>query len=269
MKDLRIWIGVALFIFIGLLVSDAIVEGLLKLLSFLPGDWPTILAIAVLVIGIAGVIVLIVIFALSLIERIKLHFSLKYKYEPPKRTPSSAFHSPEDAAAEGPEVDNRIGRRWSTDPLIEYINEDSRILEISCCTGEWNQYDIVLDIPPFTWEDMMDMVDYISREDMCDVFQLTAGTIQDGEQIVTIEYYAHKGKLSEMPILKEEKELLGIAGISDCLGKVKIIPVRGTNTVQIFSHASELIVGKYVETIIRRNFHTPLSMMTGKPRRAQ
>ena len=87
------------------------------------------------------------------------------------------------------------------------------------------------------------------------------------EKDITESYNNSNGKCAETQELKTEMGVLSIAGISKTLkAPMKIVWFNQTRVLRFFTTVdNDLLIKKYVETVIRRTFGTENAMKLGKP----
>lgn len=158
-----------------------------------------------------------------------------------------------------------------TAPECEYLNDITFIKAIShTSAGEWQQYDVVLDARGYGWETMKEWADYMATADLEHISRVEAGILGGKKQDVTQSYADHGGKCKQTPELNTEQGMLSMAGFSRALkAPVKIVWMNQTQKLRFFTTtADELLIRKYVETVIRRTFETENAMKPGKPKPA-
>lgn len=158
-----------------------------------------------------------------------------------------------------------------TVPECEYLDDSTFIKTmIHAAAGEWQQYDVVLDARGYGWDTMKEWADYMAVADLEHISQVEAGILGEKKQDVTQSYADHGGKCQQTPELNTEQGMLSIAGFSKVLkGPVKIVWMNQTQKLRFFTLTDdELLLRKYVETVIRRTFGTKDAMKAGKPKPA-
>lgn len=134
--------------------------------------------------------------------------------------------------------------------------------------GPWHQYDILLAARGYGWEQMLDWADYMAQADLDHITQVTVSSlVGEKEKDITESYLKNGGKCGKTAVLKTEKGTLSIAGISKTLKvPVKIVWFNQTRVLRFFTLADdELLMTKYVETVIRRTFGTENAMKFARP----
>ena len=132
----------------------------------------------------------------------------------------------------------------------------------------WKQYDILLATQHYGWETMVDWAAYMESADFDKIDSIAVANPTDDEGIELAHVYnQNKVGLKNIEWLKEEYGILSIAGHSRTLNdSVKIVWYNQTNTLRLFTHINdEVLVTKYVETLIRRTFGTNDAMKLAKP----
>ena len=132
----------------------------------------------------------------------------------------------------------------------------------------WKQYDILLATQHYGWETMVDWAAYMESADFDKIDSIAVANPTDDEGIELAHVYnQNKVGLKNIEWLKEEYGILSMAGHSRTLNdSVKIVWYNQTNTLRLFTHINdEVLVTKYVETLIRRTFGTKDAMKLAKP----
>ncbi|MBE7050059.1 MAG: hypothetical protein E7394_04730 [Ruminococcaceae bacterium] len=142
----------------------------------------------------------------------------------------------------------RSKRAQKNVPIIESI-EHTHI-------GPWHQYDILLSIVGYGWDDMIEWADYVAGADLENVTQVTVSSLGEQETDITKSYLENDCKCSKMPELNIEKGVLSIAGNSlNLKSPVKIVWINQTRVLRIFSIIdNEIFIIKYIADIIKRSF---------------
>jgi len=152
------------------------------------------------------------------------------------------------------------------------LDDVSYIQEIKHLYGNvgnafWKQYDILLATQHYGWETMVDWAAYMESADFDNIDSIAVANPTDDEGIELAHVYnQNKVGLKNIEWLKEEYGILSIAGHSRTLNdSVKIVWYNQTNTLRLFTHINdEVLVTKYVETLIRRTFGTKDAMKLAK-----
>ena len=152
------------------------------------------------------------------------------------------------------------------------LDDVSYIQEIKHLYGNvgnafWKQYDILLATQHYGWETMVDWAAYMESADFDNIDSIAVANPTDDEGIELAHVYnQNKVGLKNIERLKEEYGILSIAGHSRTLNdSVKIVWYNQTNTLRLFTHINdEVLVTKYVETLIRRTFGTKDAMKLAK-----
>lgn len=151
----------------------------------------------------------------------------------------------------------------------EYLDDITYIRDIKHIqSGSRHQYDVLLAAQGYGWNTMIGWADYMAASDLDDVSEVTTANSSQGQDIdITESYKSNNGKCIETPELKTEKGVLTIAGISKTLrAPMKIVWFNQTRVMRFFTTiGDELLIQKYVETVIRRAFGTENAMKLGKP----
>lgn len=146
---------------------------------------------------------------------------------------------------------------------VTFIRE---IQHMKC--GAWEQYDVLLAARGYGWEDMKSWAEYMSKNDL----DLSFGTLTVSQMIGTnaielIEQYHSVGDIHQIPELETERGVLSMGGGSQKLhALVKIVWMNQTRCLRIFTTVNdEVLIRRYIETVIRRTFGTPDEMKLAKP----
>lgn len=153
-------------------------------------------------------------------------------------------------------------------PPTEYLDDITFIREMKHIpAGPWHQYDVLLAARGYGWDMMKDWADYMAEADLEHISQVTAGSLGAQERDITVSYSSNGSKCKNTPELNVEMGVLSVAGISKTLkAPMKIVWINQTQVLRFFTLSDdELIVKKYVETMIRRTFGTENAMKLGKP----
>lgn len=145
---------------------------------------------------------------------------------------------------------------------ITFINELKHIP-----AGPWHQYDVLLAARGYGWDMMKDWADYMTDADLEHISQVTTGSLGIQEKDITKSYTSKGGKCKSTPELDVEMGFLSVAGISKILhAPMKIVWINQTRVLRFFTLVDdELLVKKYIETMVRRTFGTENAMKLGKP----
>ena len=149
----------------------------------------------------------------------------------------------------------------------EYLDDISYIKDIRHLPmGPWHQYDVLLDAQGYGWDYMLDSADYMASADVKCITEVQTGDFRVNTVNITDSYHEHDNKCRETPELKKEQGFLSIAGNSEAIkAPVKIVWVNQTRAIRILTIVEdELLIRKYVETVIRRSFGSEDAMKLGK-----
>lgn len=144
------------------------------------------------------------------------------------------------------------------------LDDTSYIQEIKQLYGNagivfWKQYDILLATQHYGWETMVNWAAYMESADIDKIDSLIVADLTDDSGIELAHVYnQNKVGLKNFERLTEEHAILSIAGHSSTLNdSVKIVWYNQTRTLRVFTHIDdEVLITKYVETLIRRTFGT-------------
>ena len=150
----------------------------------------------------------------------------------------------------------------------EMLDDVSYIKEIKHIYGSWHQYDILLAASGYGWDYMVDTAAYMESADLDNISTITTAEMANMPEKELIDAY-RKAQVSikDFDQLSIEKGQLAIGGISRVLGApVKIVWFNQTRVLRVFTLINdELMIKRYVETIIRRTFGTENAMKLAKP----
>lgn len=134
-------------------------------------------------------------------------------------------------------------------------------------SGLWQQYDILLASQGYGWDYMISSAAYMSKNDLKDISSITIGTVNGEEKELIDEYRKNHERINQLPELPTEHGSLSVAGISATLSApVKIVWFNQTKVMRFFTFVDdELLMAKYIETVIRRTFNTTEGMKLAKP----
>ena len=152
------------------------------------------------------------------------------------------------------------------------LNDTSYIQEIKHLYGNvgiafWKQYDILLATQHYGWETMVDWAAYMESADIDTLENIIVADLTDDSGIELAHVYnQNKVGLKNFERLKEEHGILSIAGHSRTLNdSVKIVWYNQTRALRVFTHINdEVLITRYVETLIRRTFGTKDAMKLAK-----
>ena len=132
----------------------------------------------------------------------------------------------------------------------------------------WQQYDILLATQHYDWYTMVDWASYMES---ADINNIESVVVADSANVTGIElaheYNQNKVGLKNFENLKEERGRLSIYGHSRTLNSsVQIVWFNQTRVLRIITLINdEMLITKYVETLIRRTFGTKDAMRLAKP----
>ena len=114
---------------------------------------------------------------------------------------------------------------------------------------------------------MIYWADYMAASDLEHISQVATSSIGTQEKDITESYKNSNGKCAETQELKTEMGVLSIAGRSKTLkAPMKIVWFNQTRILRFFTLVDDdLLIKKYVETVVRRTFGTENAMKLGKP----
>ena len=153
------------------------------------------------------------------------------------------------------------------------LDDTSYIQEIKHLYGNvgiafWKQYDILLATQHYGWETMVDWAAYMESADIDKIDSIIVADLTDDTGLELAHVYNQNiVGLENFERLVEEHGILSIAGHSRTLNdSVKIVWYNQTKTLRVFTHINdEVLITKYVETLIRRTFGTQDAMKLAKP----
>lgn len=150
----------------------------------------------------------------------------------------------------------------------DFLDDITFIREIKHIpAGPWHQYDVLLESSCYGWDMMKDWADYMAEADLEHISQVTSGSRGEQAIDVTASYLSNGGKCKNTPELNVVMGMLSVAGTSKTLtAPMKIVWINQTQVLRFFTLLDdELMVKKYVETMVRRTFETENAMKLGKP----
>lgn len=151
----------------------------------------------------------------------------------------------------------------------ETIDDISFIKEVKHIrSGVWQQYDILLAAQGYGWEMMVDWATYMESADLDAISTITVAEMANMPETELIaEYKKTDGGLKSFDKLSCERGELAVGGISRTLkAPVKIVWFNQTRVLRFFTPVDdEVLLTKYIETVIRRTFGTKDAMKLAKP----
>ena len=132
----------------------------------------------------------------------------------------------------------------------------------------WQQYDILLAAQHYDWWTMVDWAAYMESADINMIESVVVADLAEaiGTELVHV-YNQDKVGLKNFEKLKEEQARLSIYGHSHTLNSsVQIVWFNQTRVLRVITLIDdEVLIKKYVETVIRRTFGTKDAMKLAKP----
>lgn len=132
----------------------------------------------------------------------------------------------------------------------------------------WQQYDFLLAAQHYDWYTMVDWASYMESADINNIESVVVADSANATGIeLAHEYNQNKMGLKNFENLKEERGKLSIYGHSRTLNSsVQIVWFNQTRVLRIITLINdEMLITKYVETLIRRTFGTKDAMKLAKP----
>ena len=132
----------------------------------------------------------------------------------------------------------------------------------------WQQYDILLAAQHYDWYTMVDWASYMESADINNIESVVVADSANATGIeLAHEYNQNKMGLKNFENLKEERGRLSIYGHSRTLNSsVQIVWFNQTRVLRIITQINdEMLITKYVETLIRRTFGTKDAMKLANP----
>ena len=166
--------------------------------------------------------------------------------------------SKEPVSAQGNEAENGE----------EIIDDISYIQEMQHIRGTWHQYDVLLAARGYGWDTIVEWAAYMEEADIDDISTMTvAETVNMPETEIIDEYRNAKVSIEKFDKLATERGRLSIGGLSRVLkAPVKIVWFNQTRVLKFFTVIDDdLLMTKYIETVIRRTFNTVDAMKLAKP----
>ena len=153
------------------------------------------------------------------------------------------------------------------------LDDISYIQEIKHLHGNagnvvWQQYDSLLAAQHYDWCTMVDWAAYMESADINMIESVVVADLAEaiGTELVHV-YNQDKVGLKNFEKLKEEQARLSIYGHSHTLNSsVQIVWFNQTRVLRVITLIDdEVLIKKYVETVIRRTFGTKDAMKLAKP----
>ena len=166
--------------------------------------------------------------------------------------------SKEPVSAQGNEAENGE----------EIIDDISYIQEMQHIRGTWHQYDVLLAARGYGWDTIVEWAAYMEEADLDDISTMTvAETVNMPETEIIDEYRNAKLSIEKFDKLATARGRLSIGGLSRVLkAPVKIVWFNQTRVLKFFTVIDDdLLMTKYIETVIRRTFNTVDAMKLAKP----
>lgn len=149
----------------------------------------------------------------------------------------------------------------------EYLDDITFVRAMRHITsGPWHQYDVLLAAKGYGWDLMKEWADYMADADLQAITHVVVSALGAGENEIIASYVAHGSRCQSTPELECEGSALSVAGMSKILhAPTKIVWFNQTKTLRIFTLVEDdLLMQKYVETMVRRTFGTENAMKLGK-----
>ena len=149
----------------------------------------------------------------------------------------------------------------------EYLDDITFIKDMKhSANGPFHQYDVLLDAQKYGWDYMIDTADYLAGADLRSVTEVRTGDLGSQGMDITGSYHEHGDKFRDTPQLKVERGFLSVAGDSAAIeAPVKVMWVNQTRAMRLYTlKEDEMLVRKYIETLIRRSFGSDDAMKLGK-----
>ena len=107
----------------------------------------------------------------------------------------------------------------------------------------------------------------MAEADLEFISEVTAGSLGAQGKDITASYSSNGSKCKSTPELYTEMGVLSVAGMSKALkAPMKIVWINQTQVLRFFTLSDdELMLKKYIETMVRRTFGTEDAMKLGKP----
>ena len=133
--------------------------------------------------------------------------------------------------------------------------------------GNWEQYDVLLAARGYGWDTILDWADYMAQEDVDNISKAAFSVMPGMGEKDFLSEYKQSGSFSQTGVLKNEYGLLTIGGMSKRLrAPVQIIWLNQTRSLRFFTIVKdEVLMTRYIETMIRKTFNTPDEMKLAKP----
>lgn len=168
------------------------------------------------------------------------------------------------------EVKHETGKNADPQTTTETdtIDDLSFIQKMHHIHGTWDQYDILLAARGYGWDMMVDWAAYMEEADLDAVSTITVAEMANMPETELInEYRKSESGLKSFNLLAYERGMLAIGGISRTLkAPMKIVWFNQTRVLRFFTPIDdEVLLTKYIETVIRRTFGTKDAMKLAKP----
>lgn len=121
--------------------------------------------------------------------------------------------------------------------------------------GPWEGYEFRLS-GDYGWQYMLENAQYMADADLRDVGSVTAGANPMGENRQFIEeVQANGGRIDTCPALHDERENLGVGGISRTFGvPTKVVWYNRTDLLRVFVRGEARDIVDYARHIVKRDF---------------
>ncbi len=155
-----------------------------------------------------------------------------------------------------------------TEMCEEMLDDVSYIEDMKhTMNGVWQQYDVLLASRGYGWDYMVDTAAYMESADLDSISTITTSEMADMPETELIGAYRKtQGSIKHFDRLSVEQGQLALGGISRVLkAPVKIVWFNQTRVLRFFTPIDDdILMTKYVETVIRRTFGTGDAMKLAK-----
>ena len=163
-------------------------------------------------------------------------------------------------------TDDSVGNLDADGP-VEHLHLLDVQVALSCIGKQDGTADFLLAAQPYGWEYMVDTAAYMESADLDGISTVTTAEMANMPETELIDQFREsKVNLKDFKILSVEKGQLGVGGISRVLrAPAKIVWFNQTRVMRLFTPLDdEILVTKYIETVIRRTFGTKDAMKMAK-----
>jgi len=157
-------------------------------------------------------------------------------------------------------------RVWQQEEILDDVSYIKEMMHIQ--NGSWQQYDILSASSGYGWDYMVDAAAYMESADLDNISTLTTAEMANMPETEHIAAYREtQVSIKDFDLLSVERGQLAVGGISRVLkAPIKIVWFNQTRILRVFTPIDDdILITKYVETVIRRTFGTEDAMKLAKP----